>query len=300
MILINGPAAVDYDIDLGVLPITDFYYQSMYTEGRSASGVAPLPGAPPGPPVANNGLINGTNVNANGGGHFANLTLVAGKKYRLRLVNTAVDNHFQVSLDQHTFTVIQSDFVPIVPYETNWLFIGIGQRYDIVFTACQQPASYWFRAEVQAGCGANAMSGKIKAIFNYAGATTANPTSLPVKNFTNSCLDESAKKLVPYVAKDVPESEFRKSYATESARETLSVSLTGTPGTGNAFFWNINNNSLVIDWEQPTLKYIADKNTTYHTDKKLGIIELPDADVVYDFSHLYFITKLTPPSGYSG
>jgi FtsP/CotA-like multicopper oxidase with cupredoxin domain len=208
----------------------------MYILGRAASGVAPIPGSPPGPPTADNGLINGTNVNSAGGGHFANVALIPGKKYRLRLVNTAVDNHFQVSLDQHTFTVIQSDFVPIVPYDTTWLFVGIGERYDVVFTASQKPANYWFRAEVQAGCGNNAMSGNIKAIFNYKGVVLGNPTSKPAVNFTNSCEDE--KSLVPYVAKDVPEREFRKNYAAESLRETLTVDLSITPG--NTFFWNIN------------------------------------------------------------
>jgi hypothetical protein len=27
--------------------------------------------------------------------------------------------------------VIAADYVPIVPYETDWLFIGNGQRYDV-------------------------------------------------------------------------------------------------------------------------------------------------------------------------
>lgn len=42
-----------------------------------------------------------------------------------------------VSLDQHTFSVIASDFVPIVPYSADWIFVGIGQRYDVVITANQ-------------------------------------------------------------------------------------------------------------------------------------------------------------------
>jgi hypothetical protein len=35
------------------------------------------------------------------GGAYNKVTLTAGKKYRLRLINTSVDNHFRVSLDNH-------------------------------------------------------------------------------------------------------------------------------------------------------------------------------------------------------
>lgn len=42
-----------------------------------------------------------------------------------------------VSLDNHPFQVITSDFVPIKPYSANWIFVAIGQRYDVVITANQ-------------------------------------------------------------------------------------------------------------------------------------------------------------------
>jgi FtsP/CotA-like multicopper oxidase with cupredoxin domain len=239
-ILIHGPAAVEYDIGLGVLPISDLYHQSIYEEGLYADNSTPNPNPneSPGPPKADNGLINGTNVGINGtGGSYAKVFIEAGKKYRLRLVNTAVDNHFRVSLDGHAFTVIQSDFVPIVPYDTNWLFLAIGERYDVVFTASEAPANYWFRAEVQAGCGANFNNDNIRAIFNYADVPVANPTSTAT-NYTVSCADESPENLVRYVAKSVPEDEFRKSYASNAAIDTLAVGL--STNARNIFYWDIN------------------------------------------------------------
>ena len=42
-----------------------------------------------------------------------------------------------VSLDNHPFQVITSDFVPIKPYYADWIFLGIGQRYDVVINANQ-------------------------------------------------------------------------------------------------------------------------------------------------------------------
>jgi FtsP/CotA-like multicopper oxidase with cupredoxin domain len=147
-IVIYGPATADYDVDLGAMPISDWYHDTAY----QAAEIASLGG----PPAADNGLINGTMLNPSGvGGAYNKVTLTQGKKYRLRLINTALDNHFKVSLDGHNLTVIQADFVPIVPYSTQWLFIGIGQRYDVIITANEPVSSYWFRADVQAACGAN-------------------------------------------------------------------------------------------------------------------------------------------------
>jgi FtsP/CotA-like multicopper oxidase with cupredoxin domain len=130
-IVIAGPATSNYDIDLGAMPITDWYYQTAFQK----SVLAAIPGPPP---VADNGLINGTMLNPSGsGGAYNKVTLTSGKKYRLRLINTSVDNHFRVSLDNHNLTVIQADFVPTQPYVAEWIFLGIGERYDVIIDANQ-------------------------------------------------------------------------------------------------------------------------------------------------------------------
>jgi FtsP/CotA-like multicopper oxidase with cupredoxin domain len=84
-----------------------------------------------GPPPLDNGLINGTNTYENGG-HRYNVSFAPGKSYRMRLVNGAVDTHFKFMIDNHTMTVIASDLVPIKPYNTTVLNIGMGQRYDVI------------------------------------------------------------------------------------------------------------------------------------------------------------------------
>ena len=50
-----------------------------------------------------------------------------GKKYLLRLINTSVDTTFVFAIDNHNFTVITSDFVPIHPYTTDHVVVGIGK-----------------------------------------------------------------------------------------------------------------------------------------------------------------------------
>lgn len=108
-----------------------------------------------GPPTAANGLINGTNVYNETGSRFET-AFEAGKRYRLRLVNTGADNHMRFMIDNHTLEVISTDFVPIVPYNTTNLSIGLGQRYDVIVQAKEQTSgNFWLRAIPQESCSNN-------------------------------------------------------------------------------------------------------------------------------------------------
>lgn len=98
-------------------------------------------------------------------------------------------------------TVIAADFVPLVAYNTTWLFIAIGQRYDVIITASATPANYWFRA--QNGCGGNTNNANIRSIFHYNTVAAGNPSSTAATAPTLNCVDPVG--LVPYVAKSVPE-----------------------------------------------------------------------------------------------
>jgi FtsP/CotA-like multicopper oxidase with cupredoxin domain len=44
----------------------------------------------------------------------------------MRLINTSVDTTFVFAIDGHQFWVMSSDFVPIKPYKTDHVVIGIG------------------------------------------------------------------------------------------------------------------------------------------------------------------------------
>jgi hypothetical protein len=262
-LVIAGPATSNYDIDLGAMPINDWYYATAF----EASARAAVPGPPP---VADNGLINGTMVSSYGGA-YNKVTLTKGKKYRLRLINTSVDNHFRVSLDGHNITVIQADFVPTVPYVTDWLFIGIGERYDVIINANQAIDNYWFRAEVMTACGANTNNGNIQSIFSYVGASSANPTSTGTTAPQN-CDDETG--LTPYVVKNVDSTNFL------SENEELDILLgVGVQSNGALVTqWNVNGSLINVDWEYPTLSYVEQGNTSYPAD--LNLITLPEANKV--------------------
>ena len=272
-IIINGPSSANYDIDLGAFPITDIFDVSTWEGVNLAATSAP--------PPASNGLVNGTMVSPDGSaGYYNRAVLQKNKKYRLRLINTGLDNMFKVSLDAHKLKVIQADLVPIIPYDTEWLSIAVGQRYDVIITADQDIASYWFRAEAQRGCGfIGDTGGKIRAIFSYESSTQLIPSS-KATNFTVGCEDESL--LVPIFSKDVPTKNFY-SIANHLALDTPvpeNVTHHGRQGstTKTVFFWKMNGGNINVDWEHPTLEYVGTDNKSLPAS--FNVIELPEQNTV--------------------
>ncbi|KAK3116658.1 laccase, multicopper oxidase, benzenediol:oxygen oxidorectuctase [Teratosphaeriaceae sp. CCFEE 6253] len=259
-IIIHGPATANYDIESGALPITDWYYQTVNYHASLAEHQNALP------PEADNALINGTMTSPSGGKYYVT-PLTAGKRHRVRLMNTAVDNHFVVSLDGHQMQVISADFVPIKPINVTSLFIGIGQRYDVIITADQSPGAYWFRADVQdtAGCGTNFNNGNIRSIFAYAGHTTETPISSS-QSYTATCSDQTG--LVPYWNSYVPQGQT----GTFTELTTSQLQQTETDGTLTVY-WQINGSAMSVDWQKPTLEYVQTSDTSYPSVANL--IQLP-------------------------
>jgi len=48
-----------------------------------------------------------------------------GKAHRLRLVNTGAAGQQFFSIDEHEMTIIANDYVPIEPYTTQVVFLGV-------------------------------------------------------------------------------------------------------------------------------------------------------------------------------
>jgi FtsP/CotA-like multicopper oxidase with cupredoxin domain len=98
----------------------------------------------------------------NGGGSLYQKTFEAGKKYLIRIINGSTGLHFHFSLDEHIMTVVSMDMVPIKPYNTTSLSVGIGQRYGVIIEAKPTTKSsngkYWMRTEYTALNNCNAES----------------------------------------------------------------------------------------------------------------------------------------------
>jgi len=215
-IVVHGPSTADWDVDLGPVLLTDHYHESVFE-----LATRPLTRQLGIPPVAVSGLINGQNSHRDAGRRHE-LVFTPGKKHLLRLVNTGSEVTFRFALDRHRMTVVAMDFVPIVPFQTETLLIAIGQRYDVVIEADQDPsAAYWLRAKPMMLCFAiNLMYHDIEAVVRYsdgeAGAapspsTAADPDSRSWP-MLDLCRDEDLDRLVPWIPHTVGPSAVTKDF----------------------------------------------------------------------------------------
>ncbi|KAK3676264.1 hypothetical protein LTR78_004014 [Recurvomyces mirabilis] len=70
---------------------------------------------------------------------LASFKFQSGKKHRLRLINHAAGALLFFSIDGYEMTVIANDFVPVEPYRTDLVIMGVGQRTDIIVTGKNNP-----------------------------------------------------------------------------------------------------------------------------------------------------------------
>lgn len=95
--------------------------------------------------------------------------------------------------------VISTDFVPIVPYNTTDVSIGMGQRYDIIVTASETTGDFWMRSIPQESCSDNDNVDNILGIVRYDSTSTSDPTTSAYTALTDSCDDEAIGTIVPYL-----------------------------------------------------------------------------------------------------
>nr|AAY33970.1 laccase I [Neohortaea acidophila] len=237
--IIHGPTEnAQYDEDIGPVLLNDWYH---------------LP-----PPQSNNNLINGKmNVSRqrctpNAG--ISKFTFQSGKTYRLRLINAGAEGMQKFSIDGHTMTVIANDFVPLKPYQTDVVTLGIGQRSDIIVTATGKAGqSYWMRSDLglnalsnPAGCTNNdGVSPLALAAIYYEGADT---NSVPTTNSTvpessiQSCMNDPLNMTVPYYS------------LTPSTTPAMSQNIDITfASNGTNYLFYMNNSTFRADYNDPIL-----------------------------------------------
>ncbi|KAH6871203.1 Cupredoxin [Thelonectria olida] len=270
-LIINGPSTANYDEDLGMVFLNDWDHQTVDELYSSAETN--------GPPTLDNGLINGTNVYGDDGsssqtGTRFNVSFTSGTSYRMRLVNAAVDTHWKFSIDNHTMLVMGADLVPIEPYNTTVLDIGMGQRYDIVVSADQADLAenFWMRAIPQSACSDNDSTNNIRGIVYY-GDEPDTPSTTGYA-YTDSCDDET-DNISPYISKTISSADWNE-------LETASVSK----NSAGLFKWYLNSTTMLVDWENPTLEMVVNGTTEYDTQD--AVIELSEAS-----QWVYFVVQTT-------
>ena len=127
------------------------------------------------------------------------------KKYLMRIINTSFTTTFIFSIDNHILRVVSADFVPIVPYETTSILVGIGQRYNVIVEAKPQidpenpvplptDGNFWIRTNISI-CVSDSSPGddgyETTGILRYNKSSLADPTSLQWKDIPAACVDET-------------------------------------------------------------------------------------------------------------
>lgn len=260
-LIINGPTTANYDEDLGTIFLTDWDHQTAFDIWASIGDFMPRNNTFGG---AITGLVNGMNTgnctannttmqdpNCINGGEKFQLVFKAGKKYRLRIINIATEAWFHFSIDGHKITVIQTDFVPIVPYETDGVLVNMGQRYDVIVEANAEPGDYWLRSGFVSSCITNGAAENITGIVRYNEHSTKTPTSVSTVVEINTCLDEPAENLVPWLPIDLTN--------TNGGIEVEDVS--GEFYLNQYLRWSINNGSFMwTNWSNPALGDVVSGN----------------------------------------
>jgi len=271
-IQINGPTSSNWDIDLGPLLISDWYYGAVdQILARVNNPANPfIPGFPGSPPPSDNILFNGLNINPRGtGGSYRRITLTPGKLHLLRLINPSVENTFTVSLVGHSMTIVAIDFVPVTPKTVTSLYIVVGQRYDVIINANQAVGNYWFNVTLPAGpCGLS-NNPRPAAIFQYSGAPSATPTAAGTRPTDPLCADPTT--FTPVVTRTANTASF-----TPAAGNSLETHIETNRNGEARVYWPVNNSPMRVDWNNPTLEYVKNGSTA-SMPRQENVVSVPSA-----------------------
>lgn len=291
---IYGPSSADWDEAKKPTLITDWDHRSAFEDYSRMNWEHRGPSAAVLDSILLNGVGNFAGMN---GQKRYTLTFEPGKKYLLRLINTAIDTAFVFAIDHHKIQVMSSDFVPIRPYMTDRVVVGIGQRYHVVVHAptleelqklhnvSLDRHNYWIRTIPATSCSRFELGNEPderQGIVRYAPQSHIIPRTAR-GNFPIDCRDEEAETLVPML-------EWQVGPAANDWKHTdyFEVGISPPNGEdpfmyGNFSHWSIGRQSLWLDFQDPSINHINESATSW--DKKAVVIpeNVKDDDWVYLF-----------------
>lgn len=137
-----------------------------------------LPGDPV---VVSNPFYSDFLINGRTSAGQSPLTVQEGEVVRLRFVNAAASTPFVVAVDGHPMTVTHSDGQRVVPFVTEAIPIGQGERYDVTITA-DQPGSW----SIAASHLMDRSTTLVRAVLEYQGTAQTPPSASYVPPFLSS------------------------------------------------------------------------------------------------------------------
>ncbi|KAI9704711.1 MAG: hypothetical protein M1836_006491 [Candelina mexicana] len=262
--IIHGPKNVPYDIDIGPVFLSDWYHGEYFDVLKKVVGTdGPLTQPTPLAPNSDNNLINGkmdfdcSTVNdgvpcvSNAG--LAKFKFQSGKSHRLRIINAGAEGIQKFSIDNHTMTVMANDFVPIKPYDTNIVTVGIGQRTDVIVKAIGKPTdAYWMRSDITACATAN-QPHALAVVYYEKANTTAKPTSQAYTDNTQPCENDDIAKTQP----------FYPITPDPNPATTKEIIISGGFNDTHHFNFYMNNQTFRANYNKPVLLLAQQGNTSF-------------------------------------
>lgn len=261
--IIHGPNVTSsYDVDLGPVLLTDYYHEDYYSivekvMGTNLSEVAPY---------SVNNLINGkgsfncslitdgTACTPNAG--YSKFSFQSGTSYRLRLINAGAEGLQKFSIDNHQLQVIAYDFVPIVPYETEIITLGIGQRADVIVTANgTSDSAVWMRSTIST-CSLSKQPFAQAMIYYEDADTTSLPNTTAWIDNSDPCANDDLSLTVPlYPITPDP-----------NPPTIADVAVNFTVNATGHLVWTINDSAFRVCYNDPVLEYAVAGNLSFPSD----------------------------------
>ncbi|KAG6988593.1 hypothetical protein G7Y79_00070g096920 [Physcia stellaris] len=265
--IIYGPKNRAYDIDIGPVMLSDWYHAEYFDIVEKVVGLPPSP-----PPFSDNNLINGkmdydcskapAGVTCTPNAGISKFKFTQGKTHRLRLINPGSEGIQRFRIDNHTMTVIANDFVPVRPYDTDVVTLGIGQRTDVLVKAnLPATSAVWMRSDLSPTCATANQPSAVAAIF-YNKADTSKPPQTVAKPYDDShCGNDPLDKTTPFF----PFPATSKPATTE----TIDITI-GANASGNVL-WKMNGVSFRGNYDHPILLLANLGNVSYPDDPQWNV-----------------------------
>ncbi|KAK4119022.1 multicopper oxidase [Parathielavia appendiculata] len=257
-LVIHGPSSANWDVDLGPWLISDWYHDDafrlLYYEFQTDRAAIP-----------NSMVLNGKgrfncsttdDPRCTGRRDLYTTVFQQGTKYKIAIANTGTLLTETFWIDGHNFTVIANDFVPIEPYETNVITLGIGQRYEIVVEAnadLSNGTDFWIHSHF---CGLPELLDSRVGIIRYRANSTADPPTGPPAHVNYGCADPAPGLLKPIVRRQVG----NRVNSLEPS-DYLKIGLQHWPNVSDPnsriHRWTMRNVPMQLDWRQPSLKKLT-------------------------------------------
>ena len=169
------------------------------------------------------------------------ISVVRGDRVKLRLINASSATVYYLRLSGHTLTITHADGNPIRPIVSDVVRIGMGERYDVMFTA-DNPGR-WMLAAADTGLGENRL--RVPVVYKGVNSKEEEPPLFHRGLYPATYADFEARH-----PRNESEDTFDKAYD-----QMLSGGMHGSSWTINGQVYPAADNLVIASGERVRLRY---------------------------------------------